>query len=240
MPTSVRTTVPAVCTARQKLQLLHCDVSLSRNHGRTCSLSPCGYGVQRRPPFLLLVAQDQPAPQPQPHTPPLRVAWTLALAWAWVTTRVTTWVTIRGLNYGAPRAVHPGTNRSTSKGPRGRIQDQTREAVRGARTGANSKSTARCSRPPAFATWEGRWRVEGDHTLRLFRRAAGLGAIFRDGAMRPYRVLAGIGVASCFLLPASPFPHSGTERQALSETPAPIPPYLPPVLAPRACPRIET
>ena len=117
MPTSVRTTVPAVCTARQKLQLLHCDVSLSRNHGRTCSLSPCGYGVQRRPPFLLLVAQDQPAPQPQPHTPPLRVAWTLA--WTWVTT----WVTIRGLNYAPPRAVHPGTNRSTSKGPRGRIQD---------------------------------------------------------------------------------------------------------------------
>ena len=66
LPTSVRTTVSAVYTTRQKLQLLHCDVSLSRNHGRTCSLSPCGHGVQRRPPFSLLAAQNQPAPQPLP------------------------------------------------------------------------------------------------------------------------------------------------------------------------------
>lgn len=146
MPTSVRTTVPAVCTARQKLQLLHCDVSLSRNHGRTCSLSPCGYGVQRRPPFLLLVAQDQPAPQPQPHTPPC--VWpgpwpgpgSQPGSQSGASTMHLPGLYIRALT-GVPARDHAAGFR---------IQDQLREAARGARTGANSKSTAHCSRPPGI------------------------------------------------------------------------------------------
>ena len=189
MPTSVRTTVSAVCTTRQKLQLLHCDVSLSRNHGRTCSLSLCGYGVQRRPPLLLLVAHDQPAPQPQPHNHSLRVTWTLAWTLAWGTT----WA-------------QPGAQPGSQSGPstmgllglyiRALTGVPARDHAAGfrmrpgkPRVGPELAPTA--SPPPgvqgpqSFATWEGRWRVEGDHPLRLFRRAAVLGAIFRDGAMRP-------------------------------------------------------
>lgn len=123
----------------------------------------------------------------------------------------------RGLLLSTPPGQQPGCQPGYKQGPHPRIE--AREQRVGTRTGAEQQSPGHCVQGTlAFASRGEGWGVKcRPPSLWLFSPSASPGAFLQGGAMQPWSVLTGIGVAPCSRF----ITHTGYGMSALVRAPMP-------------------